>query len=197
MAFRTKLWIDHRVQGALVGRVVIYWCAALLYFGIAAWVSIACENPTWSFSQQAKAWFETVGPWLPSAGLILPLVVYDILRLSNQFAGPVVRMRNQLVRIVQSPDCNPIALRTDDYWHDLAVPINDVQNHIRSLKRELQEDSASASSVVDASPTPSQPAQEPAEQASSATASLASRIVCRDTANLQVSVEEEESVGAS
>ena len=79
-----------------------------------------------------------IGPWLPSALLILPLVLYDIVRLSHQFVGPVHRARMQLERMVQSPNCTPYSLRTDDYWHELVRPMNGVQNHILSLHVALQ-----------------------------------------------------------
>jgi hypothetical protein len=138
MAFRRRIWVDVRVQGALVGRAVIYWLVAFLYFGTTVFVSNYCDYPHWTFSQHIQEWFTIVGPWIPSAALILPLVVYDIVRLSHQFVGPVLRAKKQLERIVQSPNCTPYTLRTDDYWHDLIKPMNDVQNHILSLHVALQ-----------------------------------------------------------
>lgn len=182
MAFRRKIWIDSRVQGALIGRAVLYWFAVTLYFGVAFAVSIYCDNPQWTFQKQFAAWFSMIGPWLPSALLILPLVLYDIVRLSHQFVGPVHRARMQLERMVQSPNCTPYSLRTDDYWHELVRPMNGVQNHILSLHVALQK---AADAMVAAEPNPpKQPPKEIPEEEQAAQSKP--KVVCLEAANLQV-----------
>lgn len=137
MKARRQILVNWHLQGIWVGRVVIYWSATMLYFGLTLAVSQYCENPEWSFSEHFSVWLSTVAPWLPSAALILPLVIYDVLRLSHQFVGPVVRLRNQLTKIVKNANCTPFLLRADDYWHDLIEPMNDMQNYVLSLQLEL------------------------------------------------------------
>ncbi|MBX3423033.1 MAG: hypothetical protein KF752_15870 [Pirellulaceae bacterium] len=138
MAYRRILWIDNRVQGVLVGRVLIYWFATTLYFGVAIAVSQYFDHPDWSYVQHLGAWVSSVGVWLPSVVLLLPLVLFDVVRLSNQFVGPVYRLRQQLTRLIEVPNCTPMVLRTDDYWHDLIAPTNTLQNQLLSLQLALQ-----------------------------------------------------------
>lgn len=137
MKTRRQFWVHWRLQSIWIGRVLIYWVAALLYCCLAAAVSQYRQNPEWTFSQHASVWLSTIWPWLPSVALILPLVIYDVLRLSHQFVGPVVRMRNQVQKLVKNANCTPFLLRTDDYWQDLVEPMNDMQNYILSLQLEL------------------------------------------------------------
>ncbi len=184
MAFRKRIWIDPSVQGVLVGRILIYWTAAILYFSIAVGLSHYFENPQWSFSQLAHAWLETVGPWIPSAVLMMPLVVYDVIRLSHQFVGPVHRAKNQLRRIAQSPNCTPFVLRTDDYWSELIEPINNVQNHILSLHGALHR--ATMALVNNNSPAAGDVETDVQSSETTADNPSRSKVACLDVANFQV-----------
>jgi hypothetical protein len=138
MTFRRKVWIDARIQGVLVGRIVIYWTAAVLYLGIGIAVSQYCDQPEWTIAEHWQAWLAVTGPWIPSTCLLLPLVIYDIIRTSHAFTGPIIRVRQQLAKLAQNPNCTPLVLRQDDYWQDLITPVNTLQNQILSLHMALQ-----------------------------------------------------------
>jgi hypothetical protein len=138
MSFRRRIWIDGRIQGILVGRIIIYWLATVAYFGIGIAVSQYCDQPHWTLAEHWQAWLAVAGPWIPSTCLLLPLVLYDIIRTSHAFTGPIVRVRNQLTKLCQNPNCTPIVLRQDDYWHDLIGPVNTVQHHVLSLHMAIQ-----------------------------------------------------------
>ena len=157
MAYRRKLWIDWHVQGVLAGRIFIYWIAASLYFCTAVAVTQLCEHPQWTLAQHVRAGLTTVGPWIPSAILFLPLVLFDFLRLSHQFVGPVLRVRRQLCRLVKTPNCTPLLLRTDDYWQDMVEPVRELQNHILELQSELQK----ARQLLEANPLKPNPQPKP------------------------------------
>jgi hypothetical protein len=134
---RRSISVDWRLQGIWVGRVLIYWSAMILYFGLAAGVSQYCDHPQWSLSQHLSVWIATVSPWLPSVLLILPLVIFDVLRLSQQLIRPVVRLRTQLNKMVKNANCTPFILRADDCWGELVKPVNDMQDYLISLQMEL------------------------------------------------------------
>ncbi|HAC90772.1 MAG TPA: hypothetical protein DCF63_09080 [Planctomycetaceae bacterium] len=138
MAYRNRMWIDPRVQGGLVGRVFIYWFAVVLYCGTTTAMSQYFDNPQWSYSRHISEWFQSAGPWIPSALMFLPLVIFDMVRLSHLFVGPAYRVRQQLSRIIDTPNCAPLVLRTDDYWTDMVEPVNNLQSHIMSLHLALK-----------------------------------------------------------
>jgi hypothetical protein len=138
MVMRQKVWIDHHVQGVLVGRVILYWFGMLLYFGL----SIACyqwwQNPEWTVGEHFFAMFDQVWPCLPSLVLILPLVIFDIVRLSNRFAGPIYRLRMHLVKLNENTNTYPLNFRDDDYWQQLAEPINSLHRTILILEQKVE-----------------------------------------------------------
>lgn len=170
MFLRQKVWIDRPVQGALVQRVLLYWFCGLVYIGL----STACfqyyQNPDWSIGEHFSALFTQFGPWLPSFVLMLPLVIFDIVRLSNQFVGPVYRLKSHLNAITENANCRPMTFRDGDYWQDLVVPINTLQLQLLQLQaqvvllrqRGIQLPQA-ANSEVQASEQPT--ASEPIEKA--------------------------------
>jgi len=90
-------------------------------------------------------------PWLPTAVLVLPLAIYDFARLSNLFVGPVYRLRKHFGALRQDIACAPLTFREDDYWRDLAAPINDMQAEILRLRTgviELQQVASQTSALL-------------------------------------------------
>ena len=172
MVLRQKVWIDFNVQGVLVGRILLYWFGVALYFGI----SLSCyqwmEYPDLTTGEHAQAIFEQIWPCLPSYILLLPLVIFDMVRLSNRFVGPVYRLRMHLGRLNANASTYALNFRDDDYWQQLAEPINQLQRTILSLEKEvarLTKEQAAAQAIIEARPkaakekenVPSSAASEP------------------------------------
>lgn len=137
MVLREKVWIDRNVQGVLVGRVVLYWVLAMLYVGLGSACFQYYQHPDWTLLSHAKILFNQFWPWLPSAVLCLPLVAFDVVRLSNGFAGPIYRLRKHLDELNENPNCRPLSFRDDDYWQDLTEPVHCLQAELLTLRAEL------------------------------------------------------------
>lgn len=144
MVLRQKFWIDHSVQGVLIGRIVLYWTVGLLYLGLGSACFQYYAHPDWSIEAHAWALFQQIWPWIPSLVLFMPLVIYDIIRLSNLFAGPIYRLRMHLDEVIENPECRPLTFREDDYWQDLVKPMNYLQNEIIALREALRQTMAAA-----------------------------------------------------
>lgn len=138
MALRQKIWVDGKIQGIIVGRILIYWSATMMFFGLGLAVTQVCDHPNWSYSEHISNWLATAIPWAPSIFLLLPLVVYDLVRTTHAFTGPINRVRQQLAKMAQNPNCTPLMLREDDYLHELIVPLNSLQHQIISLHMAIQ-----------------------------------------------------------
>lgn len=138
MSIRQRIWIDGRIQGILVGRIIIYWLATIIFFGTGIAVTQYCDHADWTFAEHTQAWLGKVLPWAPSVCLLLPLVIYDIVRTSHAFTGPIARVRQQLAKLMQNPNCTPLVLRGDDYLHEITGPVNNLQHQILSLHMALQ-----------------------------------------------------------
>jgi len=147
MVLRQKFWIDRSVQGVLIGRIILYWTAGLLYLGLGSACFQYYAHPDWSIETHAWALFQQIWPWIPSLILFMPLVIYDIIRLSNLFAGPIYRLRVHLDELMENPECRPLTFREDDYWQDLVQPINYLQNEIVALREALKQTMAAAAMV--------------------------------------------------
>ncbi len=142
MALRQQVLVDNSVQGVLVGRAILYWLCGVLYILIGTFCFQLNENPDASLAEQASDWFHQIWPWLPTAVLVLPLAIYDVIRLSNLFAGPIFRLRRHFKLLREDIAAEPLKFRTDDYWADIAEAVNDMQAEILRLKTgvvELQE----------------------------------------------------------
>lgn len=139
MALRQQVWVDRSVQGVLVGRVILYWICALLYVGIGSACFQYNQNPEWTLAKHAQVLFGQVWPWLPTAFILLPLAIYDVVRLSNLFAGPIYRLRQHFAALREDIACAPLVFREEDYWRDLSAPINDMQAEILRLRTGIIE----------------------------------------------------------
>ncbi len=137
MVLREKVWVDRNVQGVLLGRVVLYWISALLYVGLGAACFQYYQHPDWTLLSHAKLLFSQFWPWLPSAIFFLPLVMFDVVRLSNRFAGPIYGLRKHLDELNDDPNCEPLRFRDDDFWQDLTEPMHCLQAELLMLRTEL------------------------------------------------------------
>jgi hypothetical protein len=70
-------------------------------------------------------WFH-FGPALVASLLLLPLVLFDVIRFSNRFAGPLVRLRRAMRTLARGEQVLPIKFRDGDYWQDFADDFNAV-----------------------------------------------------------------------
>ena len=134
MVIRQTYWIDRDVQGILIGRVIVYAAAAALYLLLGNFCISFWQKPAWTLGQHSSHLFQELWPWLPSMLLLIPLVIHDVVRVSNLFAGPIYRLRQHLTELNRDPNCRPLKFRDDDYWQDLVAPINQLQNEILALR---------------------------------------------------------------
>lgn len=137
MVLRQKLLIDVDVQGALIGRVLIYWAVGLIYVALGSVCFQYYQEPEWTLSEHAQRLLSDFWPWLPSALLFLPLVIYDVVRLSNRFAGPIFRLRRHLGLLNKDSNCGSLVFRSEDFWRDIITPVNQLQAQIQHLEAQV------------------------------------------------------------
>lgn len=146
MRIRKRLFIDHRVQAALLLRVVAYWCCCLVTVGLSLLTWRLLTGPAQSvYLYLADAWYFAVPAGIASA-LILPLVIYDILKLSNRFAGPLYRLRRELRRLAAGEPVPPVRFRTGDFWPELADEFNATSQRIQMLENMAESGRTTAGS---------------------------------------------------
>jgi nitrogen fixation/metabolism regulation signal transduction histidine kinase len=71
------------------------------------------------------------GPAAIASLLLMPLVAWDVIRLSNRFVGPILRMRRAMKALAQGEQVQPIAFREGDFWREFAGDFNAVAERLQ------------------------------------------------------------------
>lgn len=141
---RRQLFVDRKVQGAIVLRCLLYWATCLFTtFIILFFWSLLTGPARISWMTVDQIWF-SYGPAFIASILILPLIVWDLLRMSNRFAGPVLRLRRELKKLAKGEHVNPLFFRNGDYWRDMADDFNRIVVRLKELEAREARDSRQA-----------------------------------------------------
>ncbi len=131
---RRQLFVDSKVQGALAARVVLYWGASMATMGLMLLCFRIIAGPARLFYEHFdEMWFH-YGPALAGSVIILPLLVIDVVRLSNRFAGPLVRLRRGMRALAQGQPVERLHFREGDFWQEFAEEFNAVAARLRHLE---------------------------------------------------------------
>jgi len=130
---RQKLFVEPRMQGLLIFKIVLYWVNAFLTIGLvmAAWHAYI-DLPQTSLELLSDMW-GSIGPALVASLLLLPLIVMDCVRWSNRYAGPMVRLHDALRDLAEGKPVEPLSFRQGDLWFEMA-------EHFNRLARRMPRD---------------------------------------------------------
>ncbi|MGD9127395.1 MAG: hypothetical protein PVH19_08450 [Planctomycetia bacterium] len=134
---RKKYFIDPQVQGALIRRIVTYWLGCLVALFVTLWwwsIFMLPNRPILSHMDQV---WPTFGPVLFTSLLIVPLIIFDTIRLSNRFAGPMLRMRRTMKMLSEDRKVFPLHFRDNDFWNEFAEDFNNMLSRVEADRRAL------------------------------------------------------------
>lgn len=121
---RKKSFVDAEVQGALLLRLAGHWCLFVAANCIAfAFWEVLIERSA-SVEQTASPLLSALVPCLITSAALLPAFLYDTVRLSNRFAGPVMRLRKALRDLAEGRPIEPLKFRKGDFWASAADDFN-------------------------------------------------------------------------
>ncbi|MEN0110780.1 MAG: hypothetical protein AAF805_08655 [Planctomycetota bacterium] len=121
---RRTEFIDPEVQGALAKRIAVHW---MLYVGVATLLVVGLK---WMTSPFTPLWDHVVDAWWTYGAMLIvmlclaPVFVYDAVKLSNRFTGPMLRLRTSLRELAEGERPTPIKLRDGDFWQEAADDFN-------------------------------------------------------------------------
>lgn len=127
---RTIFFIDREVQGSLMLRTAIYWLFCLMSVSLMLICWNAYTGPSRRFFDLLTELFYRYGPALFASLLLLPIVMMDVVRLSNRFVGPIMRLRKAMSTLATGQPATPLNFRDDDFWRELADDFNRVSARI-------------------------------------------------------------------
>ncbi|MCO6045260.1 hypothetical protein NG895_15215 [Aeoliella sp. ICT_H6.2] len=139
---RGKEYIDPQVQGALWRRMVLHWLAFIL---VALLLAVGLEWMSDPFQPVleviTRAWW-TYSPMLLVLGCLIPLFVYDSIRLSHRFAGPIFRLRQVIHSLASGSRPERVEFRDNDFWKEIAADMNQVIDRLGNTPANKEEPGA-------------------------------------------------------
>ena len=136
---RKILLIDKEVQLRIAGRVVIYWCAAILFVILPLAFFKTFTIPGSLFLNNVVAAVSEHSPVFLIMLAFLPLAIYDSIKLSHKFAGPIYRLRKDLARLEGGEEVE-FSFRKDDFWTDIPDSLNSLVSKIDDLEAKVAEE---------------------------------------------------------
>ncbi len=128
---RSKLFVDSAVQGALLRQLTVHWLlAALVMFLYVLIMQVFTSGERLPLSGHLAAIWSKYAIVLVVALTVFPVFVFDALRLSNRFAGPMVSFRDSLERLSRGEPIRPVNFRTNDFWQEMTKNLNAVANRM-------------------------------------------------------------------
>lgn len=125
---RTAL-VDPEVQGGVLKKIAVHWFVFFVCNALALMIWIRL------FEQPDAGWGQTFGdtmrrffPFFVITLALIPAFVWDTLKLTNRFAGPILRLRSTLSDASRGEAVQPLQFRTNDYWQEIATNLNTVLN---------------------------------------------------------------------
>lgn len=121
---RSRLFVDRRLQGGIVLRIVLHWltfvAAGTLLGATLRWLT----HPTEPLTIQIREMFAAFGPYLVAMLALVPIFVLDTIKLTNRFAGPYVRFRRHIRLLLNNQSPGPIKFRNGDFWCETEDDLN-------------------------------------------------------------------------
>ena len=149
---RQQKFVDRSVQAELLFRMAIYWVfSALVLVSI-----LICWRILFGPSRDISVhvdylWFQ-YKPVVIASLILLPLLLFDMLRVSNRFAGPMIRLRRAMERLSDGEkNITPLNFRENDFWQGLA---NDFNRLLESQSASATEEHPLAVSKHERADTP-------------------------------------------
>jgi hypothetical protein len=138
---RTKFVVDSSVQWTLVRRVACHWLffLALTAALLPLWVVIMggdIVGATYRWREiVAESWLRTL-PVILFFLAIAPMIVYDVLKLSHRFAGPVCQLHKAIKGLAAGEEIRPLQLREGDFWKEVAADFNALAEQVAALRKQ-------------------------------------------------------------
>lgn len=134
---RKQNYVDGKVQGALVTRIMCHW---LCFFVVTAFLFVVMQS---MLGDPAVPLMERMAGSMREFALVaviilavLPAFALDTIRFSNRFAGPIFRVRRALSELSQHGTTEPIKFRDNDFWQEIALDVNRVIERVQQARAQ-------------------------------------------------------------
>ncbi len=133
---RKQLIVERSSQGAMILRTIVYWVFSVITIGLMMLLWDLRRGPVGPFFDPAL--YDTLREkyviFSIAALLVLPVLVVDVWKQSNRYAGPVFRVRRCLRELAAGKSVERVTFRKNDYWRGLADDLNGAIDYVARLK---------------------------------------------------------------
>ena len=133
---RKRVLVDVRFQGGLCLRVFFYWTCCL--FTVATMFSgkhLLVGGLDGGDSFLLAIWNQ-YGKILATSFVILPILLLDLLIVTNRYAGPLARVRQAMSKLASGQEVAPVRLRPNDELGSFASDFNTIAQQLAELRIE-------------------------------------------------------------
>ncbi len=150
---RRQLFVDQKVQGALVLRAALYWVCSLVTMTLILISWRMLTGPARAIHTHLDDLWYQYAPAVVVSLVLLPIIVYDSVRMSNRFAGPMYRLRRCLRQLAAGERIQPIHFREGDFWHDFADDFNQLLARVEQLEAQAAKNASAEEEAVSGQPS--------------------------------------------
>ncbi len=144
---RGKLLIDNRVQLSLVKRVTLHWVSFIvLFLCVVFTLELFLREPGVSFGQTLLVSLQKNALMLVLMAAIMPAFLYDTVKMSHRFAGPVSRLKHGLSSLANGQPVEKLNFRKGDFWGELAEDFNRVADRFDADEAAEEKDTVGPAS---------------------------------------------------
>jgi hypothetical protein len=144
---RGRLYVDKDVQRALLLQMIRHW----VLFGVVLTVILlaldSLTDPNKSFSGHFFSLWQRHSTLLATIAALFPIFVYESIKLSNRFAGPMLRLRRMMRQAADGEPVGLLEFRDGDFWQDMAESFNDLVSRLPAKQNQRPDSSGSGCGV--------------------------------------------------
>lgn len=130
---RSKIFVNRKAQGRLMLRFVGYWLVyhfvlihtLLIFDFVRTRIELMNSGLHTSFSEMYSTFWAKYYPLAVSAVLLLPFLMYDILKSTHRIVGPLIRFENIFKKLQAGERVENVKLRRHDLLNDFAKAFNE------------------------------------------------------------------------
>ena len=132
---RLQKYVDREVQTSLLTRLCGHWALFMIanVVAILFWTRFM-DTPTDPWGVTVSLTWQRMLPFALVSMALAPVFIWDAVKLSNRFAGPIIRVRRVLAQYAEGHDFKAIEFRQGDFWKALASDLN------RAFSRKIASD---------------------------------------------------------
>lgn len=123
---------DWAVQGTVLLHIAMHWLMFLVTVGaFLLFLELVSGEPRDAWQNMLRRH----GPSMLVVLVLAPIFIRELCKLTNRFAGPMVRLRRAMHDLAEGREVAPVQFRPGDFWAELATDFNRVAQRVQGSSK--------------------------------------------------------------